>query len=221
MKVVLDSNVLWAQLLRDLLLELAFQERYEVFWCERILDALSRHLEPRMAEGLTSRLMEREAGLSCEQALDQARQVAHTRITHKLLPRMRATFPHAMVTDERWSSLLDVCENPEEDRHVLATAIACGASFIVTYNLKDFPPSALQPHGLVALSPDELLARLERAHLLKAIDAVSRRSKRSPRTREEIIEALVTRHACAILNDELSATRAREERPGADTPDTP
>ena len=44
-----------------------------------------------------------------------------------------------------------------DDRHVLAAAIAGRADVIVTKNLKDFPPAALQPHGIEAQHPDTFL----------------------------------------------------------------
>ena len=47
-----------------------------------------------------------------------------------------------------------------EDRHVVAAAIRCQAQIIVTFNLKDFPDSALQPLGLVAQHPDDFLEHL-------------------------------------------------------------
>lgn len=40
------------------------------------------------------------------------------------------------------------------DRHVLAAAIRCNASVIVTFNEKDFPASALAPYGIEAQHPD-------------------------------------------------------------------
>ena len=45
----------------------------------------------------------------------------------------------------------------QNDRHVLATAIRCGADTIVTFNLKDFPEEALKPYGIEAQHPDEFL----------------------------------------------------------------
>ena len=44
-----------------------------------------------------------------------------------------------------------------DDRHVLASAILCGANTIVTFNLKDFPEDALRPYGIEAQHPDEFL----------------------------------------------------------------
>lgn len=37
-----------------------------------------------------------------------------------------------------------------DDRHVLAAAIRCNASVIVTFNRKDFPEEALLPYGIEA-----------------------------------------------------------------------
>jgi predicted nucleic acid-binding protein len=48
-----------------------------------------------------------------------------------------------------------------KDRHVLAAAIVCKASVIVTFNLADFPAEVLAPYGLQAVHPDEFLLDLE------------------------------------------------------------
>ena len=51
--------------------------------------------------------------------------------------------------------LIDGLKLPDvDDRHVLATAIRCGASVIVTFNEKDFPSNALEPFGIEAQHPD-------------------------------------------------------------------
>jgi hypothetical protein len=41
------------------------------------------------------------------------------------------------------------------DRHVLAAAIHCSATKLVTSNLKDFPSSILRIHGIEAQHPDD------------------------------------------------------------------
>lgn len=45
------------------------------------------------------------------------------------------------------------------DRHILA-AVHSSFSVIVTYNLKDFPKSILNQHGVEAQHPDEFLINL-------------------------------------------------------------
>jgi hypothetical protein len=47
-----------------------------------------------------------------------------------------------------------------DDRHVLAAAIKAEAGIILTWNLRDFPESALAPHGIKAETPDVLLGCL-------------------------------------------------------------
>lgn len=54
---------------------------------------------------------------------------------------------------ERW---LDHVDLPDPgDRHVLAAAIECGATTIVTGNVRDFPDDRLDPIGIRAVEPDE------------------------------------------------------------------
>jgi hypothetical protein len=50
--------------------------------------------------------------------------------------------------------------NHPKDRHVLAAAAHARASVIVTYNLKDFPPSSLAPYSLTVQGPSALLKNL-------------------------------------------------------------
>jgi hypothetical protein len=47
-----------------------------------------------------------------------------------------------------------------KDRHVLAAAIHAEAEYIVTFNLRHFPKTVLQPYGIESISPDELVMRL-------------------------------------------------------------
>ena len=47
-----------------------------------------------------------------------------------------------------------------DDCHVLAAAIRCNASVIVTFNEKDFPVDALTPFGIEAQHPDVFIEYL-------------------------------------------------------------
>ena len=71
---------------------------------------------------------------------------------------MRDAFPHAEV--EGHEQLIDAMRNDPKDRHVLAAAVRAGASAVVTANLKDFPPAALQPYGVEPVHPDDFLLDL-------------------------------------------------------------
>lgn len=47
-----------------------------------------------------------------------------------------------------------------DDRHVLAAAIRCGASVIVTFNQRDFPADVLASYGVESQHPDEFVENL-------------------------------------------------------------
>jgi hypothetical protein len=59
-----------------------------------------------------------------------------------------------------YEPLIPTLTNHPKDRHVLAVAVHVDAQLILTFNLKDFPISALAPFGVVAEHPDTLLTRL-------------------------------------------------------------
>jgi hypothetical protein len=53
--------------------------------------------------------------------------------------------------------LISRMANHENDRHVLAAAVSCGASIIVTLNLRHFRKEHLEPWGVAALHPASFL----------------------------------------------------------------
>jgi hypothetical protein len=82
--------------------------------------------------------------------------IERLQITRKL---MNDALPHATVTGYR--THLEAVTLPDpDDRHVVATAIAAGASVILTWNLRDFPTRELNMHGLVRQNPDTFLTAL-------------------------------------------------------------
>ena len=76
---------------------------------------------------------------------------------------------------------------------MLAAAIRGGAAVIVTFNLSDFPPEALAPHGVNARHPDELFSELLDASVDEFCEAVrtQRHALRNPpRSVEEFLTTL-------------------------------
>lgn len=86
---------------------------------------------------------------------------------------MKAVLPDADVTG--YNALISSLSLPDpHDRHVLAVAIAARANVIVTWNLKDFPAEALEPHRIVRQSPDDFLVNLHSVYPAALIDSVAR-----------------------------------------------
>lgn len=71
---------------------------------------------------------------------------------------VRRAFPHSMA--EHYEQLIPTLTNHEKDRHVLAAAIRSGSSLILTFNLKHFPMSSLDPWDLEVVHPDDYLLAL-------------------------------------------------------------
>jgi hypothetical protein len=87
--------------------------------------------------------------------------------------RMKAVLPDADVANYQ-ALIPGLSLQDPDDRHVLAAAIAGKASMIVTWNLKDFPASALQPHGIASISPDDFLTDLHSVSLDALLSSVRR-----------------------------------------------
>ena len=84
-------------------------------------------------------------------------------IRRESLERVRALMdahvPDSLV--EGYEALMSALTLPDSnDRHVLAAAIRGRADVIVTYNLRDFPASALSPFGIEAQHPDTFIGHL-------------------------------------------------------------
>lgn len=131
---VLDACVLYPFHLRNLLVQLGADRLYRPRWTEEIHEEWIGSLLARTP------------------TLDRAR-LERTR------ELMRAVLPEADVIGHQ--ALVPRLELPDpDDRHVLAAALAGGAGTIVTWNLRDFPDSALAPHGVQAVSPDDFVLSL-------------------------------------------------------------
>jgi hypothetical protein len=164
---VLDANVLYSASLRHLLIWLAVTEAFDARWTEAIQDEWTRSL------------------LRDEPGLD-VRRIARTR------QLMDTHIPDALVTG--YEPLISGLTLPDSnDRHVLAAAIHCGATVIVTKNLKDFPAVPLATHGIAAMHPDAFVKSLLGTNPDAVIEGA--RSHRSelvnpPRSAAEYIAAL-------------------------------
>lgn len=166
---VLDADVLIAAGPRDTLLR-AFEARlYQAYWSEDILTEVERNLGPLLvSHGHSDGVM-------------KARNFVAT---------LRRVFPQALVSG--YQAHIPVMTNDPKDRHVAAAAVAAGARCIVTFNLRDYPATALRSHNLVALSPDEFLLDLYGLRPNEPVTILINQGAglRHPRTLDETLVAL-------------------------------
>ena len=72
---------------------------------------------------------------------------------------MNSAIPDSLVTG--YESLIGGISLPDpDDRHVVAAAVFSRAEVIVTFNLKDFPATSLQPLNVQAQHPDDFVLSL-------------------------------------------------------------
>lgn len=164
---LLDANVLYPAPLRDLLIQLAQTNLFKAKWTADIhrewIEALLRN-EPRRERATLER-------------------------TRDLMDR---AVRDCLVTG--YEPLIEALALPDqEDRHVLAAAIAGRCDVIVTQNLKDFPAEALAPYGMEAQHPDEFLSNhlgLAPGVFCEAVRKLRARLKNPPYSVDDYLDTL-------------------------------
>ena len=132
--VIFDACILYPFHLRNIVVQIAVDRLVDARWTDEIHDEWIRNLVADVPGIPVERLQ----------------------ITRKL---MNDALPHATVIGYR--AHLEAITLPDpDDRHVVAAAIAAGASVILTWNLRDFPARELKKHGLVRQNPDAFLTDL-------------------------------------------------------------
>ncbi|PRF32131.1 PIN domain-containing protein [Burkholderia multivorans] len=164
---IYDACVLYPAPLRDFLMRLALSGCFRARWSAHITDEWKRNLLDNRPD-LTAEQLDRTSSL------------------------MDPAIPDAVVTG--YESLIAGLVLPDaDDRHVLAAAIRCNASVIVTFNRKDFPEEALLPYGIEAQHPDEFvddLFDLEPAVVVAAARRQREALKQPPLTADRYLEIL-------------------------------
>lgn len=125
--VIFDSCVFYPAPLRDFVMHLAITDIFAARWTEKIHE-----------EWMQSLLRDRP---ELSGKLERPRDFMNKSIRNCLVTGYEHLIPSLKLPDEN-------------DRHVLAAAIRCGAQIIVTFNLKDFPSQVLDLHGIEAMHPD-------------------------------------------------------------------
>ncbi len=161
--VVLDACILVNFSLCDTLLRLAEPPRlFEPKWSEDIIRETTRTLQSKLGWPKS--------------------------LTAHLETELRAHFSAAWVTD--YESLIPQMSNDEQDRHVLAAAVHCGARFIVTFNLRHFRPEHLSSWGMVALHPQSLLIEMYRQEQAVVMTKLEQQAADRCRTLRELLDIL-------------------------------
>ena len=166
-RALFDANVLYPSGLRNFLTHLALTGIFRAHWSAEVHDEWMRNLLKNRPD-ITRDKLERTRRL-----MDQAA-------------------PDALVTG--YEPLIESIELPDpDDRHVLAAAIRCGASVIVTLNLADFPAHTLANFSIEAQHPDDFVLALLDAFpdfVLEAARTHRSSLKNPPKTQEEYLAEL-------------------------------
>ena len=164
---VYDACVLYPAPLRDFLMWLALSGRFRARWSAQIHDEWKRSLL-RNRPDLTPEQLDRTSDL-----MDRA-------------------IPDAVVKGHE-ILINDLVLPDPDDRHVLAAAIRCHASVIVTFNENEFPADALDSFGLEAQHPDvfaQNLFDLDQAAVITAAQRQRRQLKSPPIDVDRYLEIL-------------------------------
>ena len=166
---VLDACVLYPAPLRDFLMHLALLDLFRARWTEAIHEEWIRNVLIQRPD------LKRDQLLRTKELMN-----LHTRDS----------------SVEGFENLIETLTLPDaNDRHVLTAAIHTKADFIVTFNLRDFPSTALKPYKIEAIHPDKFILSLfefdeEQVHL--AAKRQRQSLKNPPKTQGEYWQTLET-----------------------------
>lgn len=176
--VVYDANVFYPAPLRDLLLRLAATRLFRARWTAQIRDEWMRNLLANRPD-LSAERITRTADM-----IDSSSHDCLVEGYEHLIPCI--------------GGLPD-----QDDRHVLAAAMKCGAELIVTFNLKDFPASALAEYGVEAIHPDDFIVDvldLEAGACIQAVREMRASLKNPPKTQDEFLATLLKQQLPQTVN---------------------
>ncbi|MDU8945359.1 RSP_2648 family PIN domain-containing protein [Ovoidimarina sediminis] len=134
-RVLIDANVLYPTVLREIVLGVAATGFFTPLWSGRILEEWARAAQ-RRGDGDLARVE---------------------------IARVRDAWPDAEIEVSVETEARLRLPDPA-DTHVLAAAIDGGADSLLTQNLRDFPPRALSREGIFLRAPDPFLLEALKAN---------------------------------------------------------
>lgn len=135
-KAILDTNVIYPLISRDLLFWFAHYDLFTPKWSKHIFDEWEEVMRRKGLDQVDAR---------------------------KRIEAVNKAFPDAFV--KNYENLIMTLSLPDEkDKHVLAAAIRSNSNCIVTNNLKDFPKEILDDFEITAISADDFLVDIIDIH---------------------------------------------------------
>ena len=181
--VLYDACVLYPAPLRDLLMRLALVDLFQARWSNDIHDEWTRNVAANRPD-ISPKSLAR-----CRKLMDE-----HS--------------PDSLISG--YEPLVHNLTLPDpNDRHVLAAAIHGGVKLIVTFNLSDFPASALEPYSVEAIHPDDFISGLFDEVPEVVLEVVRRQREGLRNPPKSPAELLGTLEQCG-LKETASRLRTRE-----------
>jgi predicted nucleic acid-binding protein len=159
---ILDANVIYPVIIRDVLLEFALHGLFKPLWSDLILEEVSRTLVHNGKKTVES--------------------------AAAFVVKMNQAFPDSRVSNFQHAIESGLCRDPD-DEHVLAAARASNAGALVTFNLKDFPKNLFEDYGIELVHPDDFLLNLfdlDMGASLQALGGLLGYYKLPPRNSDEL-----------------------------------
>lgn len=180
--VLADANVLYGRCVRDYLMYADRDDLIHICWSERILAEMARN-QVKNIDSFTSANAQRLCDL------------------------MNAAAPEALVepTIQDFAPFEHVDLSDEDDRHVLAAAIAAEADALCTFNIKHFPAAAMEAAGVIRVTPDQLFCALIDVHPAEMLDVHRTAVRKSRHATDESTLAALRRSECGRTAERVAA----------------
>lgn len=177
--VLFDANVLYPAPMRDVLMQLAVTD---LFWAKWTAD-----IHREWIEALLRNEPHRDPA-----ALERTRDLMDSATGDCLITGYEPLIPALVLPDQ-------------DDRHVLAAAIAGRCDAIITQNTRDFPQEALAPYGIETQHPDTFLCNqlsLAPGAVCSALRKVRARLRNPPYSADDYM-AILTQQGLVAAAAEL------------------
>ena len=110
-------------------------------------------IQPRWSETIKQEWLENL--LNHRPDLERSRVERTAVLMNQVLPKAKVALT---------GTTLDVKLPDPDDGHVLQAAVTAGASYMLTFNLSDFPEDVCQSLGIIVIHPDSFLVQLGQLH---------------------------------------------------------